>query len=79
MYSIQIINELRQLGEYTCTFVVVNDESAYPELRVDKNFPADVSPEQIEMEKQNTLNTFMSMLASAEQVDKEDFLSNILQ
>jgi len=79
MYSIQIINELRQLGDYTCTFVVVNDESAYPELRVDKNFSADVSPEQIETEKENTLDAFMSMLVSADKVDKDDFLSNILQ
>ena len=78
MYSIQIINELRQLGDYTCTFVVVNDESAYPELRVDKNFPANVSNEEIEAEKVKTLNYFNSIIATSEKVDKDEFLSNIL-
>lgn len=79
MYSIQIINELRQLGEYTCTFVVVNDNSAYPELRVDKNFLDTVSESEIEAEKVKTLNYFTSMLSSANGVDKEEFLSNILE
>jgi len=78
MYSIQIINELRQLGEYTCTFVVINDNSAYPELRIDKNFSADVSQEELELEKQKAMTYFMNMLANAEQVDKEKFMSNIL-
>jgi len=79
MYSIQIINELRQLGEYTCTFVVLNELSAYPEMRVDKNFPDDVSQEEIEQEKTKTLAAFQSQLANAETVDKEEFMKNILQ
>ena len=74
MYSIQIINELRQLGEYTCTFVVINEASAYPELRIDKNFPANVSNEEIEAEKVKTLNYFNSIIATSEKVDKDEFL-----
>jgi hypothetical protein len=79
MYSIQIINELRQLGEYTCTFVVVNDFSVYPEVRIDKNFSDTVTQEEIEAEKVKTLQDFQSPLANAESVNKEEFLSNILQ
>lgn len=79
MYSIQIINELRQHGEYTCTFVVVNDFSAYPEVRIDKNFSDTVTQEEIEAEKVKTLQDFQSQLANAESVNKEEFLSNILQ
>ena len=79
MYSIQIINELRQLGEYTCTFVVLNENSAYPELRLDKNFPDNVTQEQLDAEKQKTLTGFQQQLANAEQVDKEEFMQNILQ
>lgn len=79
MYSIQIINELRQLGEYTCTFVVLNDDSAYPEMRIDKNFPDGVSLEEIEAEKAKTLTVFQSQLRNAETVDKEEFMKNILQ
>lgn len=68
MFTIRLINPLRQFGYVNWTLTFSDSSKTLPDLRVDKKYPEDASPEEIAA---NVSESLIAMMADALGPDAE--------